>query len=177
MPTTGPVIDPRLGPYTTTGLLPVFSYDFEPPLSTLPAGTAVITEFRAAGEIARSNQYWPITGSNPANPNDADVFPLDPLKAGDAHIRHYDDRPIPGTTNRNWWVYHYNEKLTDYTDDPNDLVNTAFTNQFSGPFESFEGKDVRYFNWRFIMRNNVEADPPVSPKIESFSVSYRFTRN
>ena len=50
----------------------------------------------------------------------------------------------------------------------------AFTDRFGGPNEVFAPADVKYFNWRFIMRNNVTASPPVSPKIESFAVSYRF---
>jgi hypothetical protein len=36
---------------------------------------------------------------------------------------------------------------------------------------------VRYFNWRFIMKNNVEADPAVSPDLESFAMIYRFESN
>ena len=39
--------------------------------------------------------------------------------------------------------------------------------------ESFEPSDVKYFNWRFIMKNNVEANPPISPLIQSFAVAYR----
>ena len=81
-----------------------------------------------------------------------------------------------GSSSRDWWTYHYNRTITSYTEDPNDLVDSSFTNQFSGPHESFEGKDVRYFNWRFIMKNNVESDPPVSPRIESFAVSYRLNQ-
>ena len=40
--------------------------------------------------------------------------------------------------------------------------------------KTFEASDVRYFNWRLIMKNNVDATPPVSPTIESFAVSFRF---
>ncbi|MEE9126413.1 MAG: hypothetical protein V3U11_04680 [Planctomycetota bacterium] len=40
----------------------------------------------------------------------------------------------------------------------------------------FAAEDVKYFNWRFIMRNNIQADPPVSPRVESFAVSYRFVK-
>ncbi|MCA8957331.1 MAG: hypothetical protein KDC87_14750 [Planctomycetes bacterium] len=171
MPT--PVEDPRLGPYTVGDRLPDYSYDFEPPLAQLPSGTSVITEFRGAGRLD-STSVWPVVGTNT---NDATTFPLDPLKAGDAHIKHYDDRQVGGKP-RTWWMYMYNRNLTDYTEKPNDLADSAFTNRFSGPFEAFDAKDVQYFNWRFIMKNNVEADPPVSPKVESFAISYRFiTKN
>ncbi len=40
--------------------------------------------------------------------------------------------------------------------------------------ESFLPQDVKYFNWRFLMTNNVEANPPISPSIDTFMVTYRF---
>ena len=161
--------DPRLGPFDITDRLPNFIYDFEPPLDNLPAGTAILTEFRGASVLdSPGSQYWPVVGTNKTT---TENFPLDPLKAGDAHIRHWDDRG-----NRQWWTYLYNKTVTSYTEEPNDLADTAFTNQFSGPNESFEAKQVKYFNWRFVMRNNVEANPPISPKIESFAVSYRLNK-
>jgi hypothetical protein len=162
-------IDPRLGPFgaKTVGKLPNFSYDFEPPLSQLPPGTSVVTEFRGASALDNgTSTVWPKVGGNKT---DADNFPNDPLKSGDAFVRHWDDR-----NGRNWWTYMYNKTITSYIEDPNQLTDTAFTNSFSGPNEAFEAKDVKYFNWRFIMKNNVEADPPVSPRIESFAISYRF---
>ncbi|MEE2888151.1 MAG: hypothetical protein VX951_12045, partial [Planctomycetota bacterium] len=58
-----------------------------------------------------------------------------------------------------------------------DLARAAFTDRDSGPYESFQPKDVKYFNWRFIMKNNVESSPPVSPQIESFSIAYRLTES
>jgi hypothetical protein len=76
----------------------------------------------------------------------------------------------------NWWTYLYNRTVTSYTARRNTLMDIRFTDSFSGPRESFKPEDVKYFNWRFIMKNNVEANPPVSPKLESFSVSYRFVR-
>jgi hypothetical protein len=160
--------DPRLGPFTkTSGLLPDFAYDFEPPLSQLPSGTTVVTEFRAASELdQQTSAVWPKVGSNKTN---ATNFPNDPLKSGDAFVRHWDDR-----RGRNWWTYMYNKTITTYVDDPNQLMRTKFTNSFSGPSESFEAKDVKYFNWRFIMKNNLEVDPPLSPRVESFAISYRF---
>ena len=172
-------VDPRLGPYDSSindlvGSVPEYSYAFEPPLLSLPPGTAVIPEFRGAGRLAHypvASPYWPsfdgveYTG----NYTDETNFSLDPLKAGDAHIRHFDDR-----AGKDWWVYLYNDTVTSYTEDPNDLTSDGFVNQFSGPSHPFEVEDVEYFNWRFIMKNNIEADPPISPKIQSFSVSYRF---
>ena len=123
-------------------------------------------EFSGASVLDQQSVYWPANGNNNC---DATNYPLDPLKAGDAWIRKFDDR-----NSRNWWTYLYNRTVTSYTPKPNQLMDTSWTNTFSGPNESFEAKDVKYFNWRFVMRNNVEADPPVSPKVESFAVSYRF---
>ncbi len=72
------------------------------------------------------------------------------------------------------WAYYYNEQVTDYTRTISNLSSDAFTSQFTSPVEQFDARDVRYFNWRFIMRNNVDANPPVSPAIDSFAVTYRF---
>ena len=55
-------------------------------------------------------------------------------------------------------------------------MDPEFTGKFAGPTETFLPSDVKYFNWRFIMKNNVEANPPVSPVIDSFAVTYRFER-
>jgi hypothetical protein len=102
-------------------------------------------------------------------------FPLDPYKAGDAHIRKWDQRSIPGTsTARNWWTYFYNRTVTRYVTDPNDLMNPAFTSQYAGPNEPFLPRDIRYVNWRFVTSNNVDAIPPTAPTIETFALSYRF---
>ena len=60
--------------------------------------------------------------------------------------------------------------------DPNDLTDPAFTDRFSGPNESFGPADVRYFNWRFTFLGNVDANPPISPTVESFAITYRFER-
>ncbi len=109
---------------------------------------------------------------------DAKNFPLDPLKAGDAGIRRFDDRPSPltGGTARNWWTYFYNRTVTTYTENLNTLMDPRFTSGFAGPLESFQPQDVKYFNWRFLMNNNVEASPSISPSIDTFMVSYRFER-
>ncbi len=99
-------------------------------------------------------------------------------QAGDAGIRRFDDRPSPltGGAARNWWTYFYNRTVTTYTADPNTLMEPLFTNSFSGPFESFLPHDVKYFNWRFVLGNNVETTPPISPSIDTFIVTYRFER-
>ena len=173
-------VDPRLGPYDTplndlAGRVPEYSYAFEPPLSSLPPGTTVIPEFRGASTLAhtvgKASLYWPKFDGPGYFGNDTTEsnFSLDPLKAGDAHIRHHDNR-----FGRNWWTYLYNETVTTYTEDATDLSSPAFATQFSSPVQAFEAVDIKYFNWRFIMKNNILADPPISPKIESFSVTYRF---
>jgi hypothetical protein len=168
-------VDTRLGPYyLPLDWRPVFSQDIQPPVDTLPGGTSINVEFRGASVTdpdpwrARVKRFFPLPNSK--------NFPLDPFKAADAGIRKFDNRATEGTggTARNWWTYFYNRTVTSYTEDPNTLMSPAFTDQFAGPFEEFEPKDVRYFNWRFVMTNNVDANPPVSPSMDSFSLAYRF---
>jgi len=55
-------------------------------------------------------------------------------------------------------------------------MDTRFTSTFAGPTESFLPSDVKYFNWRFIMQSNVDATTPISPKLQSFTVTYRFEK-
>jgi len=165
--------DPRLGPFDRAGKVPTYTYDFEPSLSQLPPGTTVLAEFRGGSKLTRPNNWWPKVG---ANKLDTTCFPLDPLKAGDAHIRHWDNRNIQGSVIRKrWWSFLYNDTVTSYTEDPNNLADSAWTNSHTGPYDTFDAEDVDYFNWRFIIKNNVDVAPPVSPKIESFSVAYRLT--
>ncbi|MBK8096475.1 MAG: hypothetical protein IPK26_05165 [Planctomycetes bacterium] len=186
--------DTRLGPfYLANGtpnlpqdVLPAFSYLFDPPLSQLPGGTGIVPQFRGAGRVDTTPWYWQEwvnlgnlypAGFDPQLRPDATNFPLDPYKACDAHIRKYDDRPVAtGGVNRNWWTYLYNRTVTSYTEDPNNLMDPAFTLRSVGPNESFTPRDVRYLNWRFLMTNNTEANPPVAPSIETFALSYRFQR-
>ena len=194
--------DPRLGPfYLSNGnstlpvdVRPTFAYEFDPPLSQLPAGTSLVPQFRAASIVDPAPWYWTawISTANALYPAgalpgqlDASMrlqlrptaanFPLDPYKAGDAHMRKWDQRSVAGTA-RNWWTYLYNRTVTRYVEDPNELVNPAFTTQYSGPNEAFTPRDVRYVNWRFVTSNNADASPPVSPTIDTFALSYRFQR-
>ena len=182
--------DPRLGPFFAdqsgnsqlpTNLLPNFDWTAEPPLTELPGGTAIIPEFRAATELdpapwpfaTFSGQLrWPANGVPQPN---AQNFPLDPLKAGDAHVRKYDNRTVNGQR-REWWAHFYNRSVSEYTRNITDLATDSWTSQYSGPNENFNARDVRYFNWRFIMRNNVDASPPISPTLDSFAVTYRYER-
>jgi len=190
--------DPRLGPFylsngvsvVPTNVLPQFSYQFDPPLSQLPAGTSLVPQFRGAGVVDSTPWYWNawINTASVVYPGGvftaamraqlrptAANFPLDPFKAGDAHIRKWDTRNIPGTsTARNWWTYTYNRTVTTYVEDPNVLLSPSFTAQFAGPNEAFTPRDVRYLNWRFVTTNNVDANPPVVPAIDTFAVAYRF---
>jgi hypothetical protein len=190
--------DPRLGPYylqngastMPTNVLPTFAYEFDPPLSSLPVGTALVPQFRGASVVDPTPWYWNAWLSTSANFGanfDANVrlqlkptaanFPLDPYKAGDAHMRKWDTRSIPGTsTARNWWTYLYNRTVTRYVEDPNELMNPAYTSQYAGPNEGFTPRDVRYVNWRFVTSNNVDAIPPIAPTIDTFALSYRFQR-
>ena len=68
--------------------------------------------------------------------------------------------------------------MTSYVENPNKLMAASFTNQFKGPnpLDAFTPQDIRYVNWRFVTSNNAEANPPVSPTIETFALSYRFER-
>jgi hypothetical protein len=178
--------DPRLGPFylvngqstRPTNVVPSFAYEFDPPLDQLPVGTSVVPQFRGAGVVDGTPWYWDrwmntttplypapdftVTARAELKPT-AVNFPLDPYKAGDAHIRKWDTRPIPGTgTTRNWWTYFYNRTVTRYVDDPNQLMDPNFTIQFKGPNEVFTPNDIRYVNWRLV--------------IETFAMSYRFQR-
>ncbi|MCC6670157.1 MAG: hypothetical protein IT458_03795, partial [Planctomycetes bacterium] len=186
MPTTGGVIDPRLGPYFSgtqpADRLPVFNYEFEPTLDKLPGGTSVTVEFRGAGVIDKLSQVsatvfgpWRAKEDTYRTVPDEENFPLDPFKAGDAHIRKFDDRSLNGQP-RNTWTYYYNRNVTEYAQDPNALMDIRFTSQFAGPNESFQPQDVKYFNWRFLMKNNVDVVPPATPSVQSFAVTYRFER-
>ena len=191
--------DPRLGPFylnagnstRPSSIAPVLTYEFDPPLANLPGGTSITPQFRAAGIVDGTPWYWSrwISTANalyPADPFDQnnartqlkptpDNFPLDPYKAGDAHIRKWDTRPVPNSsTARNWWTYFYNRTVTDYVSDPNQLFDPAFAARYAGPNETFTQADIRYMNWRFVNVNNTDANPPVSPTIETFALSYRF---
>jgi hypothetical protein len=192
--------DPRLGPFYLSGgnptvpidVLPTFAYQFDPPLSQLPPGTSLAAQFRGASRVDPTPWYWQawMNTSSPIYPATiftaplkeqirptAANFPLDPYKAGDAHIRKWDARPIPGGASaRNWWTYFYNRTVTRYVEDPNELMNPAFTVQYQGPNEAFTPRDIRYVNWRFVTSNNIDANPPVAPTIETFALSYRFRR-
>ena len=186
-----PATDPRLGPYYSkvmpANVKPNYLFEFDPPLSQLPGGTSLIAEFRGAGLVDRLGNGGSATGmpwaaainnysptSNQEAPDDVN-FPLDPLKAGDAGIRKYDDRMLSGNP-RNTWTHYYNRNVTDYTLDPNDLADDTYTNQYSGPNENFLTSDVKYINWRFVFENNVEANPPVTPVIDTFILTYRLEK-
>lgn len=184
-----PFRDPRLGPYFPDGaanvlpanIRPQFAAVFEPPLASLPGGTELIPQYRAASIVhpapwvataARTLVHW--VERNQVAPDHTN-FPLDPLKAGDAQVRKYEDSTAQSPPRqRTFWTYPYNKHVTDYVDDPNTLTNATFLSGYAGPFDSFQPNEVRYFNWRFLMRNNIDAAPPVSPALESFAMIYRF---
>lgn len=186
--------DPRLGPYLIdaagnsslpTGWLPAYGWNLDPSPEALPGGTAVLPEFRAAGPLdttpwafsSNRGSYFPSRSGAEFVAPDVSNFPLDPLKAGDAHIRKYDDRALTGGGgDREWWTYFYNKNVTGYTRDIGDLQRDTFTVRYAGANDRFLARDVRYFNWRFLMRNNVESNPAISPSIDSFAVTYRFER-
>ena len=184
--------DSRLGPYflspsgtvtLPTDMVPRLSHDIDPPQVLQPAGTTVQVQFRAAGAVDPQPWYWTAWGSSALYPSGtaaqlqptASNFPLDPGKAADAHIRKFDDRLLNGVA-RNAWTYFYNRNVTSYVTEPNELFDDAFLRTFAGPNEGFTHRDVRYVNWRFLMANNVDAQPPVSPSIATFALAWRFQR-
>jgi len=197
--------DARLGPfYLDNGnvlqpadVLPSFGYSFDPPLTRMPAGTSVTPQFRGASAVDDTPWYWQRWVNtttrlwptpNNVNPSitpqhrqdlkpTADNFALDPRKAGDAHIRKWDTRPVPGgSPSRNWWTHLYNRTVTGYVEDPNHLMNAEYAESYSSPGDPFAPNDVRYVNWRFVMQNNVTTTTPIDPAIETFAMTYRFQR-
>jgi hypothetical protein len=186
MPATA--ADPRLGPYfgkaLPAGMLPRFVVQSDPPLARMPDSTSAVAEFRGAGPVdtlsaplgqpgmpwrAAEDRYWP------ANVPDARNFALDPLKAGDAHIRKLDDRKLGGVA-RDAWTYQYNRNLTTWVADPNGLMDPAFTETFAGPHEKFLPKDVAYLGWRLVLRSDGDGVRPAVPRVRSFAVAWRFEK-
>lgn len=168
-------IDPRLGPYFGRNFPAahkvVYAAQFDPPLDRLIPGTGIDVEYRGAGIV--DPQPWRSLEGRPGYlPPDAKNFPLDPYKAGDAHIRKNDDRTAGGMP-RAWWTYPYNKNITAYTNDPSQLSDPAFVARFAGPNDTFTPDDVRYVNWRFILRNSTGAAPQ-APRIDTFTLTYRF---
>lgn len=186
--------DSRLGPfYLVNGeysppqdLLPFFTYEVDPPLTQVPGGTSVVVQFRGASRVDPTPWYWDNwvqratmypTELRPQLRPDAVNFPLDPFKATDAHLRKFDDRLVtPTSPAKDYWTYLYNRTVTGYVTDPNRLLEPTFTAQYTSPNEGFQPRDVRYVNWRFLMSNNTQANPPVTPAIDTFILSYRFQR-
>jgi hypothetical protein len=186
MPTDG-VIDPRLGPYVAgltpsstlpAGITPTYAVVMVPPREAQPAGTQVDVEFRAAGivgpdawvgRIEGPTARWRDLGQVP--PDDSN-FPLDPRKAGDAHVRKFSDATVDGAA-WNHWVHFYNRVVTDYVADPARLHDAEFTRTYGPRNRTFQPHEVRYVNWRMVLGNNVDTNPPVSPKLESFGLVYR----
>ncbi|MCA8951463.1 MAG: hypothetical protein KDE27_18290 [Planctomycetes bacterium] len=190
--------DSRLGPFWFAGgaseqageMVPTFAFEFDPPLSEQPGGTSVVAQFRGASAVDPEPWYWDAWMRNPASTlytasagarpgyttamraasrPDARCFPLDPLIAGDAHIRKWDRR-----NGRNWWSHLYNTTVTGYVEDPNRLVDPAYTEQFDDG--RFRPEDMRYVNWRFVMSNNIDVEPSLAPSIDTFALTWRFER-
>ncbi len=170
-----PTQDPRLGPFFArsfpAGQKVVYAPLFDPPLDRLPGGTSVVAEYRGAGAV--DPQPWRALADRSSTRPDAKNFPLDPLKAGDAHIRKDDVRLVNGQP-RDWWTHLYTRNLTAYTTTPADLSDPAFVARFAGPRDTFTPDDVRYVNWRFVLTNALSGTPPASPALRSFALAYRF---
>ncbi|MCA8941578.1 MAG: hypothetical protein KDB80_03380 [Planctomycetes bacterium] len=175
--------DPRLGPFFGGNGMPngytlAFDWNIEP--SEQPGGASVFAEFRGASRVVEREilgEAWPpyaLGNSARMNGRPNEAFALNPYVAGDAHIKKYDRRLMFGTS-RHYWSHFYNEHVTDYTDEVEDLVDPEFLDRFHGNSagDDFEVHDLRYFNWRFVM----SSTPVVAPAIDSFAISYRFERS
>jgi hypothetical protein len=188
--TGSPVQDPRLGPYfprdaasnrslRPAALVPRFVHA----LDAVAGGGSARVEFRAAGPVDRGPAqegpwYWarvlrhvtpptgPLEGPTPVN------FALDPLKAGDAHVRKYDDRNF-GNGPRNAWTGFYNRSVTSWLAEPGALFDAAFLRRFAAGNETFGPGDVSYVNWRVVLEN-VDGPEPSSPAVATFALSWRF---
>ena len=165
-------LDPRLRPQIPTGYLPEFLWDYDPVQQ--PAGTSVGFEFRAAGDVDPQPWQWRednvLSSQNIYTRPDRRNVAMDPLKACDAHIRKFDDRG-----GRNGWTHFYHGVVTDYVEDPNELFTVLFTEQYATAIGPFRPRDVRYVNWRLRMSNAVDANPPVSPRVDALMLAWRWT--
>jgi hypothetical protein len=187
MPPGGPRVDPRLGPYVADvsagaamppRVRPRYAVLVSPPPADRPAGTAVRIEYRAAGivdpapwvaRVDAATTRWTSRGQEAP---DAVNFPLDPRKAGDAHVRKFSDALVDGTAWQHW-VGFYNRLVTDYTDDPARLHDPEWLRRYGPIHRRMQPTDVRYLNWRLVMENNVDVVPAAVPSIESFALVYR----
>ncbi len=200
--------DPRLGPYFSAadgsfelpeGYQPNFTWMSEPSMLSIPEGTKISPQFRAASRLEEDDRgprgglpegFWrwgfhdpsidtplnPGIFANAERPNEKN-FPLNPLTAGDASLKKWDQRFLPAANaTRDYWAYYYNRQVSEYSERIEDMTDPNFLGQFVGPHETFGPADVRYFNWRFIMKNNVDLSAPISPSLDSFAVVYRFEK-
>jgi hypothetical protein len=164
--------DPRLRPAATAGLVPEFTWSLDPPASRRPAGTGVAVEFRGAGPVDPEPWLWREENvlanvGGYTRPDERNV-PLDPHKACDAHIRKFDDRD-----GRNTWTHWYQRVVTDWVEDANTLADDAFTARYGTPRDPFTPADLRYVGWRLRLANAVDANPPVSPSVDSLMLAWR----
>ncbi len=163
MPASG--TDPRLGPYAI-GTIRSMQITLDPPATRLPAGTSVRPQMRAAGAVDPSP--WRALALGLPLPTAGNVD-LDPLKAGDAHIRKFDDRG--GTAQ---WTHFYHRNITDYRDEPEELLSPHVLAAFASGNEPFGPDDIVYVNWRLVFENNVDTPSAVAPSIDSTVLAYRF---
>lgn len=158
--------DTRLGPFTWgNDSLPKFDTWFDPPLSTIPGGTRLVAEYRGADVF--------LAGSSTFKPG-----PLDPLIAGNAHIRTGASSVVRG-----WANWQHTERLTTYVRDPNDLLDPDFLATFRSTGSSssttlvgMTPQKLKLLNWRFIFENNVDVNPSTTPSLDSFALTYRIQR-
>ncbi|MEZ5989827.1 MAG: hypothetical protein R3F30_12025 [Planctomycetota bacterium] len=117
---------------------------FEPSLSTLPTGTRIEAQYR---------------GATTANGWGGGIVPFDPYLPGDANVR---------KANGGRWQYKYNNQMTKYTAEPNDLFDQRYLTDFA-----MKTSDPRVINFRFLFENNPDAANPKPPVLDSFALTYR----
>ena len=167
---------------------PDFVYDFEPPLgqNELPPGTSIVTEFRGAEPCSTTTtRTWPrlaqmpvpCSPADPSRPNASNFSARSAREVGrcrDGSLRQLGRSAAAARRELALDLHVQPQRSRATRTDPKQLRGRPqWTNTFSGPSSSqFPAKDVKYFNWRFVLRNNVQASPPVSPKLDAFYVSY-----
>ena len=164
--------DPRLGPFPRAQAVDLSWFIDRADLDPRDGGTITVA-FRAAGPVDYDPWRWRALGANPALKPDRINFPLDPLKACDAHIRKFDDRKGPIGAPREDWTHLYNRRITDYFDEPERAFDADYLGRYGRAEDPFTPRDVRYLNWRLVLENGSGRGRPTSPIIDTFALAYR----
>lgn len=170
----------------------------DPPLSRQPVGTSVVVEFRGVQDITAPNNAptsSPLSIFNQPDDFDPDAPNasggvgagqagsgwtsvelvhnrgnlLNPFYACEAY-RYNDSAEWDNATLLN--TYH-EESWINGPRIVADGITQYVTEDRLDEIRQINGLLPRYMNYRIIMENNLEASPPISPKLRSFGVAYR----